>query len=98
MVIGEVSDRQWSWAGGVLHVVHWGDETVAFHEATASTHVFDADTYRLVEALRQVDGTVTGQDLWRTAFGEAPSGADCLALDATLQTLLQGGLVAATEN
>lgn len=98
MAVSGVSGRLWSWGGGALHTVRWGDETVAFHEATASTHLFDEDTYRLVDALRRIDAAVTGADLWSAAFGDAPSDADCLALDATLQTLLQAGLVAAPDN
>lgn len=75
-------------------MVHLGDETVAFHEATASTHVFDKDTHRLVETLRQADGTVSGADLWRDAFGVAPSESDCEALNQSLEALLQAGLAA----
>ena len=73
MTSGEIGERRWGWAGGALHVVHFGDETVAFHEATASTHVFDQDTYRLIVTLRQGHGNRSSADLWRDAFGVAPS-------------------------
>ena len=78
-------------------MVTWGDETVAFHESTASTHLFDEDTHRLVETLRQGDCPVTGQMLWSAAFGGAPSGEESQALDEILGTLLQSGLVTATH-
>ena len=94
MASGEIGERRWAWAGGALHAAHFGDETVAFHEATASTHVFDKDTHRLVETLRQVDGNVSGADLWRHAFGVAPAESDYEALDQSLEALLQAGLAA----
>ena len=74
--------------------MHFGDETVAFHEATASTHAFDKDTHRLVEALRQVDGNVSAADLWRVAFGVVPSESDYETLDQSLEALLRAGLAA----
>ena len=95
MASGKIGARRWSWAGGALHVVHFGGETVAFHEATASTHVFDEDTYRVVETLRHLHGDVSGTELWTRAFGVAPAPSDCEALDETLETLIQAGLVAA---
>jgi PqqD family protein of HPr-rel-A system len=73
-----------------------GDETVAFHEAAGSTHLFDEVTYRLVESLRQSSCSLTSADLWHAAFGAAPSGLDCQALEERLDTLLQAGLVTAT--
>ena len=79
-----------------MHVVHWGEETVAFYEATASTHVFDEDTARLVKVLRQGDGGMTSAVLWNTAYGDVPLVSDYQALDATLEALLQAGLVTAT--
>ena len=94
MVSNEIGKRRWGWAGGALHAVHFGDETVAFHEATASTHVFDKDTHRLVETLRQVQGTISGADLWRDAFGVTASESDYEALDQSLEALLRVGLVA----
>lgn len=94
---GEVGGRLWSWAQGTLHTVHLGDEIVAFHEATASTHVFDADTHQLVQTLRQADFALTSAGLWRTAFGESPAESDCKALEERLERLLQSGLVAATN-
>ena len=75
-------------------MVQFGDETVAFHEATASTHVFDVDTSRLVATLQQVAGTVSAADLWRDVFGRAPSGSDLETLDESLGALLQAGLAA----
>ena len=75
-------------------MVHFGDETVAFHEATASTHVFDQDTYRLIVTLRQGHGNRSRADLWRDAFGVAPSESDYEALDQSLEALLQAGLAA----
>ena len=87
----------WSWALGVLHTVPLDDEIVAFHEATASTHVFDADTHQLVETLRQADGAVTSAALWSTAFGEPPAESDCQALEEGLEKLQQAGLVTATN-
>ena len=75
-------------------MVQFGDETVAFHEATASTHVFDVDTSRLVATLQQVAGTVSAADLWRDAFGGAPSRSDLETLDESLGALLQAGLAA----
>ena len=98
MASGEVGERRWSWAGGTLHVVRFGDETVAFHEATASTHVFDEDTHRLVETLRLMDCDVTGADLWSAAFGAVPTEPDCQALDESLQALVQAGLVTANPS
>lgn len=97
MVSGEAGGRLWSWAQGTLHTVHLGDEIVAFHEATASTHVFDADTQQLVETLRQADCAVTSATLWRTAFGEPPAEPDCQALEERLERLQQSGLVTATN-
>ena len=94
MASGEFGERRWAWAGGALHLVQFGDETVAFHEATASTHVFDVDTSRLVATLQQADGTVSGADLWRDAFGGAPSRSDLETLDESLGALLQAGLAA----
>lgn len=94
MGIGEFGARRWAWAGGALHAVHLGDETVAFHEATASTHVFDKDTHQLVETLRRVDGTVSAVDLWRDAFGVEPTEPDFEALDQSLEALLRAGLAA----
>ncbi len=96
MVCGEIGARRWSWGGGVLHTVRWGEEVVAFHEATASTHVFDEDTVLLLKTLRALDSAVTSEVLWRATFGEAPSAADCEAIDATLETLLNAGLALAT--
>ena len=75
-------------------MVHFGDETVAFHEATASTHVFDQDTYRLIVTLRQGHGNRSSADLWRDAFGGAPSRSDLETLDESLGALLQAGLAA----
>jgi PqqD family protein of HPr-rel-A system len=97
VVSGEAGVRLWSWARGALHSVHLGDEIVAFHEATASTHVFDADTYQLVETLRQAVGAVTSAALWRAAFGEPPAESDCQALEERLERLQQSGLVTATN-
>jgi PqqD family protein of HPr-rel-A system len=97
VVNGKAGERRWSGGGGALHVVTWGDETVAFHESTASTHLFDEDAHRLVETLQQGDGEVTDTVLWNAAFGEAPTGADRQALDEILETLLQAGLVTATS-
>lgn len=89
--------RRWSWGGAALHSVCFGDEYVAFHEATASTNVFDEDTYRLLEALRHVDRPLTGPNLWSAAFGEAATESDCQALEETLEQLRQAGLVTATR-
>lgn len=97
MSSGELGERRWSWGGGALHVVRWGDEAVAFHESTASTHVFDEDTFRLVETLRQSESAVTIASLWIAAFGEAPSRADCQTLSETLDSLSHTGLVTATS-
>lgn len=94
MSIGELNRRQWRWSGGVLHLVHFGDETVAFHEATASTHVFDKDTHRLIETLRQADSNVSASALWTNAFRVAPSESDYEALDQSLESLLRAGLAA----
>jgi len=96
-VSGEAGGQLWSWARGVLHAVHLGDEIVAFHEATASTHVFDADTHQLVETLQQADCAMTSPALWRTAFGESPTEADCQGLEERLERLQQSGLVTATN-
>lgn len=97
MVSGETGVRLWSWARGALRSVHLGDEIVAFHEATASTHVFDADTHQLVETLRQAGCAVTSAALWSTAFGEPPVESDCQALEERLERLQQSGLVTATS-
>lgn len=97
MTSGKVGERRWSWGGGTLHTVCWGDETVAFHEATASTHVFDGDTHQLLVALRQVDRPVTSAILWNSAFGEAATESDCQALEEMLEKLHQSGLVTATR-
>lgn len=96
-MIGEAGGRRWSWAHGALHTVHLGDEIVAFHEATASTHMFDADTHRLVETLRRAGDGVTSATLWSTAFGEPPADSDCQALEERLEKLQQAGLVTATS-
>ena len=77
-------------------MVQLGDETVAFHVATASTHVLDEDTLRLVDTLRHRDGDVSSTDLWREAFGIDPSPSDCKVLNASLEALLHAGLVAAS--
>ena len=90
----EIDELRWTWAGGALIAVHFGDETVAFHDATASTHVFDKDTYRLVETLRQVDSNVSASVLWTNAFGVSPSESDYEALDQSLETLVRAGLAA----
>ncbi len=95
MANGETSGRRWSWGGGALHVVHYDKETVAFHEETVSTHVFDEDTYRLVDTLRHTVGSVSNAELWRTAFGVDPSQFDNETLNASLEALLQAGLVSA---
>ena len=98
MASDEIGERRWAWGGGALHTVHWGDDTAAFHEATASTHLFDEDTLRLVQALRHADCAVTSAVLWNTAFGEASSESDSQALDERLVTLLQAGMVTATDS
>lgn len=95
MASGAIGERRWFWGGGALHAVNWGEETVAFNEATASTHCFDQDTYRLVEALRQSDRTLTRADLWSNTFSEAASASDLQALDDRLESMLQAGLVTA---
>ena len=95
MASGEIGEHRWSWAGGALHAVRLDDETAAFHEATASTHVFDEDTYRLVETLRLMGCDLAGTDLWRAAFGDSPSERDRQALDESMQALVQAGLVTA---
>lgn len=97
MANGGVGGRRWGWGGGALHVARWGEEAVAFHEPTASTHLFDDDTRRVVEALRRLDGGVTSPGLWNTVFGDAASESDCQALDEMLESLLQAGLVTATN-
>ena len=98
MARGELGECRWSWAGGALHAVRLGDETVAFHEATASTHVFDEDTHRLVETLRLMDREVSSTELWRAAFGDAPTEPDVLALEESLLALHRAGLVTATPS
>jgi PqqD family protein of HPr-rel-A system len=80
-----------------MHAVALDDEIVAFHEATASTHVFDPDTHQLLETLRRADGTVTSAFLWRAAFGELPTESDCQALEERLERLQQSGLVTAVN-
>lgn len=97
MVSGGTGERLWSWAQGALHTVQLGDEIAAFHEATASTHVFDADTHQLLETLRQADCAVTSTALWNTAFGEPLAQGDCQALEERLERLHQSGLVTATN-
>jgi hypothetical protein len=91
----DVSERRWSWAGGELHVVSFGDEVVAFHESTASTHLFDEDTHRVVEALRLGECDVNTVELWQRTFGASPSESERQALDASLGMLLHAGLVTA---
>ena len=98
MVSGKVVERLWASSGGALHVVRWGEEIAAFHEATASTHIFDEDTARLLEVLQQGCVGVSSVVLWSTAYGVAPSASDCQALDETLETLVQAGLVTATTS
>lgn len=98
MVSGEADGLGWIWAGGALHKVQWGDEVVAFNEATATTHVFDEDTVQLVDALCRADRAVTSAVLWRSAFGEAPTESDCQALEELLQRLRQSGLVTASNS
>jgi PqqD family protein of HPr-rel-A system len=95
---GEVGGRHWSWDGGALHVVDWGDELVAFHEATASTHLLDQDSVKVVQTLRDAGRAMTGAELWSTAFGEPTTGSDFQALDEMLEKLLQAGLVTATDS
>ena len=79
-------------------MVRWAEETVAFHESTASTHLFDEDTHRLVEALQRGGCAVTSAALWTSAFGDAPTSADCLDLDRRMEILLQTGLVTAISS
>ena len=78
-----------------MHLVNWGEETVAFNEATACTHAFDQDTARLVAALRVIDGTVTSAVLWEMVFGDTPSESECQALNESLEKLVMAGLVTA---
>ena len=98
MSIGSFCVRLWSWGGGALHVVDWGDELSGFHETTASTHVFDQDTHKVIKALQMAGCAMKCELLWSAAFGEPATESDCEALEATLETLQQAGLVTATND
>ena len=89
--------RLWSWGGGELHIVDWGDELVGFHEAAASTHVFDQDTHKVVQALQAAGCAMRVEALWSAAFGEPAMESDSEAQDEMLETLRQAGLVTASS-
>lgn len=89
---------RWSWAGGELHAVSWGDETVIYHESSASTHLLNADAGRVVAALKAVGQTLSSTEAWQRAFGESPQAEDCLVLEESLCALARVGLVTRTSS
>lgn len=94
----EVAERRWCWAGGALHVVHWGEETALFHEPSASTHLLDTDTSLVVTCLQAASGPTDTAQLWRLAFESEPQAGDCQALDESLEALVRIGLVTAEKS
>jgi len=89
----EAAERRWRWAGGALHVVHWGEEDAVFHEPSASTHLLDADTSLVVSCLRAASSPTDTAQLWRLAFGDEPEAGDCQTLSESLEGLARIGLV-----
>jgi PqqD family protein of HPr-rel-A system len=91
-----VGEFRWGWAGGALHVVQWGDEIVAFHELTASTHVLDVESGRLLDCLKgSASACMTTESLWINVFGDVPSSTDAESLNERLHALAGAGLVTA---
>ncbi len=82
---------------------HWGDETLVFHEGTATTHLLDAGAGALLQALldagRDAAHGLDALTLWRHACGEGqdalPDDNDRLMLEATLQRLAEVRLAVA---
>jgi len=93
----EAAERRWRWAGGALHVIHWGEEAAVFHEPSASTHLLNTDTGLLVSCLRAAPGPTDTAQLWRLAFASEPQAGDCQALDESLEALVRIGLVTSEE-
>ena len=92
------AERRWRWAGGALHVIHWGEETALFHEPSASTHLLDTDSSLVVTCLQAASGSTDTAQLWRLAYGDEPQAGDCQALDDSLEALARIGLVTAEES
>jgi PqqD family protein of HPr-rel-A system len=95
---GDASECLWGWAGGEIHMARWGDEVVAYHELTASTHLLDPETSAVLTHLKALSGgQASAAALWLRAYGEPASTADALALNESLQALAHAGLLSASN-
>jgi hypothetical protein len=83
----------WRVAPGTMLFRDWGSEFAVFHDATASTHLLDADAAALLLKLHELGQEIEVGDLGRMTFESQLSDDELPILSEALRRMAQIGLV-----